>query len=120
MSVPKAVNPQWKQANSNKVLNIEAMFVLLDDIHGYSGKDAPFVVMADGVHYRTPKCLWKQGREALEHLHCYKAPDLGRATLAQWLESVMESQELLEEDEEEEMEEVEEVETVETIEQPKH
>ena len=49
-----------------------------------------------------PKTLWIQGKQAIQHLQRYKAPCLGRATLAQWLESVMESQELLSDSEGEE------------------
>ena len=44
---------------------------------------------------------------------CYKAPCLGKATLAQWIEAILESQDPLEESEEEAEEEAEEAEEAE-------
>ena len=93
-----------KTVKSSTVLDIDTIFVLQDDVPNYSGKDAPVVVMSNGNYFRTPKYLWKQGREVLEHLQCYQAPDIGRATLRQWFSAILDSEQLLEDESEEEEE----------------
>ena len=45
--------------------------------------------------------LWKQGCDVIQHLHCFKAPDLGQATLAEWIEAILDSGDPLSDIEEE-------------------
>ena len=109
--IPKVVDNRWQKANSKTLLDIEALLVLRDDATNYIAKKQPFVVRSDGIHYVAPKYMWKQGCDVIQHLHCFKAPDLGRATLAEWIEAILESGDPLsdiEEDVEQEAEEEEE------------
>ena len=102
MAVPKVVDPLWKLAKSNTVLELQALFLLRDDIANYCGCQPPVIIMSDDKYYRIPKYLFPLGEAALHHLHSYQAPNLGRATLVKWLQSIMESSDPISEDEEEE------------------
>ena len=102
--IPTHMDPRWKTITRNTKLNIETIHVLQLDTTNYSGKDAPFVVMSGGIFYKAPKYMWEQDRLCLDHLQCYKAPDLGQAALAIWIEAILESNDPLSDIEEEELE----------------
>ena len=99
--IPKVMDSKWKLTKANTRLDIQAFFVLQDDIPSYNADNPPFIVMANDTYFRTPKYMWSQGRELIQHLHQYKAPALEHATLKEWMKSILESDELLSEGEEE-------------------
>ena len=98
MDLPKIVNPLWRVAKSNTVLELQALFLLRDDTPNYYGGSPPVIIMFDDKFHRIPKFMWKQGEAVLYHLQTYRAPpNLGRATLPVHFEAILESDELLEE-----------------------
>ena len=49
--IPKQVDVTWKLAKSNTVLDIDALFVLRDDLPNYSSTHAPFIVESAGEFF---------------------------------------------------------------------
>ena len=49
--IPSQVDATWKLAKSNTVLDLDALFVLRDDLPNYSSTDAPFIVESAGVFF---------------------------------------------------------------------
>ena len=93
--VPTHLLPTWRTAKSNTLVDLDALFILRDDKPNFRGKSAPFVIVSEGEFMVAAKCLWPVGNEALQHLQCYRAPNLGLATLRAWLDAILESKEEL-------------------------
>ena len=51
--------------------------------------------MAEGEYLVAPKNVWSQGRKACDRLQSCRAPELGMATLREWLAACVEAEELL-------------------------
>ena len=91
--VPTHVDPSWKTLKAATKINIEALFLLRLDKANYNTKqEAPFVVLSNGECFNTPKYLWKSGHECIQHLHRFRPPDIGKASLKAWLEAILESE----------------------------
>ena len=101
--IPTQLQPMWKSIRRNTLLDLDTLFILTDDLPHYNGKAAPFVVMAGGEFFVTPRYMWPSGREACENLQHHRSPELGRATLRDWISACLEANEIAEADKEEDL-----------------
>ena len=92
--IPVTQESSWSMLTSNRKVELEALFVLCDDVCSYSRHGSPpLVAVVNGTLFRTPKCLWKSGLAAVQNLQKHSAPDIGKGTLREWIDACRESTE---------------------------
>ncbi len=85
----------WSMLTSNRKVELEALFVLCDDVCSYSRNGfPPLVAIVNGTLFRTPKNRWKSGLAAVQNLQKHSAPDIGKGTLREWIDGCLDSTEL--------------------------
>ena len=93
--IPVTQESSWSMLTSNRKVELEALFVLCDDVCSYSRNGfPPLVAMVNGTLFKTPKCLWKSGLAAVQNLQKHSAPDIGKGTLREWIDACLDSTEL--------------------------
>ena len=99
---PTHLNPQWIILKAKDPIALEAISILQADLlNRNSSNDSPFVVLADGEFMTTPKYLWRTGKKAQQHMQSHRVRDIGTASLKDWLDNILSSDEPLGSDEEE-------------------
>ena len=92
---PVTQESSWSILTSNRKVELEALFVLCDDVCSYSRAGCPpLVAMVNGTLFKTPIYLWKFGLAAVQNLQKHSAPDIGKCTLREWTDACLDPTEL--------------------------